>query len=130
MTRERVLKGTVLFIAVIQLGLGLAYGLAPAGFHAALGLTDLPDWVGWPFGLMGARFIAFGFGMVLVYRDPWANRSWIQAMILVQAIDWIATIFHVATGVVRLAQVTTASFLPLLFVITLTATYPRAGQRH
>lgn len=63
--------------------------------------------------------------MLLVVRRPFANRSWIQAMILVQALDWLATVANLARGTVTLAQVGTASFLPLLFIAGLALGYPR-----
>lgn len=40
-------------------------------------------------------------------------------MVGVQAIDWIATVIYLATGVVTLAQVSTAAFLPLVFIAIL-----------
>jgi hypothetical protein len=125
----RVLKGTALFIALVQLVLGFAYTFAPAAFNAALGLSGAPDWTGWPFGMMGARFIAFGFGMVLVFLNPMGNRSWVQAMIGVQTIDWLATMYYVGTGVVTLNQVASASFLPVLFIIALVVFYPRQNAK-
>ena len=128
MSRNRFLKGTAFFIAFVQFGFGCAYLFAPAPFQAALGLTHLPAWTGWPFGMMGGRFIAFGFGMLLVFRNPMANRGWIQAMILVQAIDWLVTIFNVVGGTVALAQVATASFLPIVFIVCLLVAYPRASD--
>jgi hypothetical protein len=125
MQRQRLLRGTALVIALVQFVLGGAYLFAPVAFQASLGLTDLPAWTGWPFGMMGARFIAFGYGMVLVFRNPLANRGWIQAMILVQAVDWIVTMANVAGGTLALRQVAGASFLPVLFTIGLVVAYPR-----
>lgn len=125
MMKRRIAKGTALFIAVVQIILGLGYLLAPAPFHASLGLHGLPDWAGWPMGMSGARFLAFGFGMILVFRNPATHRSWIQAMIFVQAIDWLVTMYYVFSGAVTLAQVSTASFLPLIFILALAVTFPK-----
>lgn len=128
MIKRRVLKGTVLFVAVVQFILGAGYLFAPHAFHAAIGLEGLPDWAAWPMAMNGARFILFGFGMLMVFRNPFANRSWIQAMILVQAIDWIATMYYVFKGVVTLTQVSSAAFLPVLFIVLLLTTYPRCKE--
>src|SRR5262249_48576028 len=108
MFRTRLLQGTALVIAAVQFILGLAYLFAPAPFQATLGLTHLPAWAGWPFGLLGARFLALGLGMLLVARNPAANRGWIQAMIFVQAVDWLVVMTVLLQGVVTLSQVATA----------------------
>ena len=129
MNTTRILTTTAALIAIAQFGLGLGYLLAPAAFNGLLGLTAAPAWTAWPFAMLGARFLAFGFGMLLVVRDPWANRGWIQAMIAVQALDWIGTMVYVLAGTVTLSQVATASFLPVLFVVGLAAGYPRADRR-
>lgn len=129
MSRTRILKTTAAVIAIAQFGLGLGYLLAPAAFNDLLGLSAAPVWTAWPFAMLGARFLALGFGMLLVVRDPFANRGWIQAMIAVQAIDWVATIAHVLSGTVTLSQVATASFLPIVFIVGLVAGYPREADR-
>jgi hypothetical protein len=110
MFRTRFLQGTALVIAVVQFGFGLAY---------------LPAWTGWPFGLLGARFLALGFGMMLVARNPTANRGWIQAMIFVQAVDWFVVVISLLRGVVTLAQVAVAPYLPIVFIVCLLIAYPR-----
>jgi len=126
MRRTTILKATAYAIAAAQIALGSAYLLVPAGFDRLLGLSTAPAWTTWPLQMSGARFLAFGFGMLLVARRPLAHRGWIQAMIAVQALDWISTVTNVARGTVALAQVGTASFLPLLFVAGLLIGYPRA----
>ena len=129
MDRIRILKTTAAVIAIAQFGLGLGYLLAPAAFNGMLGLTVAPAWTAWPFAMLGARFLALGFGMVLVVRDPFANRGWVQAMIAVQAIDWVGTMVYLLAGTVMLSQVATASFLPVVFIVGLVAGYPRAADR-
>lgn len=126
MGNATVLRLTAYVIAISQFVLGAAYLFGAERFNDLLDLSDAPSWTQWPFATLGARYLAFGFGMVLVARNPTAHRSWIQAMILVQAIDWLATIASLSTGIVTLQQVTTASFLPLLFIAGLVVGYPRA----
>jgi hypothetical protein len=77
------------------------------------------------FGMFSARALGFAYGMFLAARDPARHIHWIQAMIGVQAIDWLVTMYFVLTGAVTLAQVSTASFLPLIFIGMLVIFYPR-----
>ena len=128
MNRIRVLKATVLTIALVQLALGAGYLLAAPAFDGLLGLSQAPAWTNWPLGMLGARYLALGAGMLMVYRDPIAHRSWVAPMVLVQALDWLATIVNLASGSVTLGQVTTASFLPLVFIAGLLVGYPRGDR--
>ena len=77
------------------------------------------------FGMMAARFLGLGYGMALAARNPLANLSWVRAMIAIEAIDWIVTLYYLTAGAVTLAQVTTASFLPASFVILLRVSFPK-----
>ena len=124
MTR-RPLQITLAFIGVVQVVLGVVFVLAPAQFGAMLGLAAAPTWVYWMFGMFSARALGFAYGMFLAARDPARHIHWIQAMIGVQLIDWLATMYFVLTGAVTLAQVSTASFLPLIFIAMLVICYPR-----
>ncbi len=124
MTR-RPLQITLVFIGIVQVVLGAAFAFAPAQFGAMLGLTEAPTWTHWIFFMFSARALGFAFGMFLAARDPVRHVSWIQAMIGVQAIDWLATMYFVLTGAVTLTQVSTASFLPLIFIGMLVIFYPR-----
>ena len=129
MNNSTILRVTAAVIAVSQFGLGLGYLLAPATFNGLLGLSVAPGWTAWPFAMLGARFLALGFGMILVVRDPVANRAWIQAMIVVQAIDWVMTVGSLLAGTVTLGQVATAPFLPIVFIAGLVVGYPRQASR-
>ena len=117
----RLLRGTLYLIAAFQLVLGAAFLVAPAAMAAALGLPAAPGWTGWLFAMMAARFLGYGVGMVLAARDPGRHRAWIDTMIVIQAIDWLATVGHVLAGDVTWRQVSTAGFMPVLFVGVLAA---------
>lgn len=121
----RLLTATLWFVAVVQFVLGVAFLAAPEQAAYALGLSPAPGWANWLFGMMAARFLGFAVGMGVAARNPAGARSWIIAMIGVQAIDWVVTLKYLALGAVTLAQVSTASFLPVLFVIALTIAMPR-----
>jgi hypothetical protein len=122
----RLLSSTLWFIAIVQFVLGVAFIAAPEQAAHALGLAPAPGWANWLFGMMAARFLGFAYGMGVAARDPSGARSWIAAMVGVQAIDWVVTLKYLVLGQVTLAQVSTASFLPVLFVVALMAAMPRS----
>ena len=122
----RRLRFMLRLIGVVQLGLGLAFVLVPNRFATFQGLhPSPPGWVDWLFVMMGGRFLGYGVGMFVAARDPYRNRSWIDTMIAVQALDWIATIGYLVAGDVGLRNVTTAAFLPPLFIAALLTWHPR-----
>ncbi|MBA2285376.1 MAG: hypothetical protein H0W02_07845 [Ktedonobacteraceae bacterium] len=129
MFRIRMLQGTALVIAIVMFGFGLAYLFVPVPFQAALGLTHLPLWSQWPFGMLGARFLVLGYGMLVVVRHPTTSRSWIQAMIFVQVVDWLVLMTALLRGVVTLSQVALAPYLPIVFVVCLLIAYPRTSMQ-
>ena len=128
MRYPKLLSFTLRFIAVVQIVLGFAFLLAPDVTGHMLGLAPAPDWTRWMFGMMAARFLGFGCGMLLAARDPDGSTPWIKAMIGIQAIDWVVTLYYVSSGAVTLAQVSTASFLPVIFIIVLLSNFPQQKQ--
>ena len=111
----RFIRPTLVLIGVIQIALGLVF-LIPNAFSSLLGLPDAPSWATWMLTMFSARAFGFGYGMLLASRDPARHRTWIVAMIGVQALDWVSTIAYLATGTLTLSTVTTAAFLPLVFI--------------
>ena len=116
-----VTRPTIVLIAVIQIALGAIFIVSPGSFPALLGLPAAPAWTDWLFAMLGARALGFAFRMLVALRDLQRHVSWLMAMVVVQAIDWIGTILAVHAGTVTLAQVSTASFLPILFIVVLGA---------
>ncbi len=121
------LKRTLSVIGIVQLALGVMF-LIPGLFARMIGLEAAPAWVDWMFAMLAARALGFAYGMLLAARDPRPHLSWIRAMIGVQAIDWLATITYLVIGAVTLAQVTTAAFLPVVFMVILLRGSSRFGQ--
>lgn len=121
----RTLRFTLYFIGVVQAILGVGFLVAPEGMAASLGLPATPDWANWMFGMMAARFLGYGYGMFVAARQPAENLPWLRTMVLIQLVDWGVTIKYLLAGAVSLAQVNTASFLPLVFVALLLWTWPR-----
>lgn len=125
----RLLRATLIFIAVVQFILGAAFLLMPQTAVQTLGLSATPDWANWLFGQMGARFIGFGIGMLVAARNFTQALPWIWAMILVQAMDWIVTLKYLLAGSVTLPQVSTAPYFPLLFIALLLIAMPRTAKQ-
>lgn len=121
----KLLRFTLNFIGIVQMILGVVFLLIPAQFATMFGLSAAPVWVHWLFAMFAARSLGFAYGMFLAAREPERHIHWAQAMIGVQAIDWAATIYYLLDGAVTLAQVTTAAFLPLLFIAVIIWRYPR-----
>ncbi len=109
-------RGTIALVAVVQIVLGILFTFRPGLFPAMLGLPSAPAWTDWMFAMLGARAFGFAFGMIVALGDLRRHASWLSAMILVQAVDWIATITSVLAGKLTIAQVSTASFLPIAFI--------------
>lgn len=123
------LRGTLWFIATVQFVLGIGFLFSPQGMARSLGLVAAPGWADRLFGMMAARFLAVGFGMLLAARDPARHVAWIGTMVGIQAIDWLVTLKFLAVGAVTLAQVNTAAFLPVVFIGLLAWAWPRQTAR-
>ncbi len=122
----RALRTALIVIGVFQLFFGLLFLISPAGAADLLHLgAPAPAWARWLLAMMAARFLGFGYGMFLAARDPRRRVAWIDAMIGVQAIDWLATLGYLATGTLSLAQVSTAAIAPPLFIAALLVLHPR-----
>lgn len=124
----RTLRITLYVIAAFQFFLGAAFLVAPSATADAFGLPAAPGWTNWLFAMMAARFLGYGVGMVVAARDPHRHRAWIDTMIAIQVIDWIATVAHLVGGDVTLRQVSTAAFMPLVFVGALLVLRPHRGE--
>lgn len=126
----RILRSTLIIIGIFQLVLGLVFTVAPAATNDLFRLVgDEPAWVDWLFIMMGARFLGFAYGMFRAAGAPEAHVGWINAMIGVQTVDWLATVGFVATGALTLGQVTTAAIVPPVFVALMVWFHPNRLRR-
>jgi hypothetical protein len=123
------LRITLGAIGVVQFVLGIIFLFLPAQFAKLVGLTTVPEWVYWMFAMFSARAFGFAYGMFVAMRQPEEHRAWIRAMIIVQAIDWLATLYFLLRGAVSLVQVSTASFLPIIFIVVLLTRFPRNASK-
>ena len=120
------LKVLLRVIGVVQLILGAFYLFLPLQFLSMQGLSTPGADNAYPLGMLAARFLAYGIGMLFIARDPEKHVFWINNMILIQAVDLAVGIFYTATGVVALAHSGFPMFNATLFIILLTLWRPKA----
>jgi hypothetical protein len=126
----RRLRITLLVIGVVQLFFGVAFLVAPRATAGLLGLHEAaPPWANWLFAMMAARFLGYAVGMFATARAAQPGNAWVDTMIAIQAVDWLATLTYLINGDVTLRQVSTASFLPVLFIVALLVWHPRRLAR-
>jgi hypothetical protein len=126
----RALRVTLIVIGIFQLLLGLVFLLAPVQVADLLGLRPAaPAWADWLFAMMAVRFLGYAYGMFVAARAPELHTSWIDTMIVIQLVDWVATLAYLSTGSLHFSQVTTASFMPALFISGLAWWHPRRLRR-
>jgi hypothetical protein len=94
------LKPLLWIIAASQLVLAALTLFAPLQFFGWMGLsTPAPD-NGYMIGMLGARFLAYGIGMVMLARAETPSRFWIANMALIQAVDLALALAYVGLGLV------------------------------
>ena len=126
----RSLRISLYVIAATQLVLGVAFLLLPSLAERLLDLQPAaPAWANWLIAMLGARFVGYAIGMFVAARRPDRNLAWINTMIGIQVVDWVATMAYLADGELRLAQVGPAAVLPVVFVAALLWWHPRRLAR-
>jgi hypothetical protein len=122
----RALRITLITVGIFQLVLGVLFLAVPRPTAHLLDLSPAaPAWAQWLFAMMAARFLGYAYGMFVATRDPQRHMAWIDTMIVIQAIDWTATLIYLAVGDLGLRNVTAASFMPAVFIAALLRFRPR-----
>ena len=121
------LKVLLRVIGVVQLILGAFYLFLPLQFLSMQGLSAANADTAYPLGMLAARFLAYGIGMLVIANAPEKNSFWINNMILIQAIDLAVGIFYTATGVVSLPHSIFPMFNATLFIILLSLWRPKVN---
>jgi hypothetical protein len=115
----RVLRATMITVGIIQILTGAIFLVSPARYAELLHLQPAgPAWVNRLLAMCGARFVGYGIGMFVAARAPWRNRVWIDTMIAIQVVDFIAIAGYLADGVASLRQFPVV-VLPLLWIALL-----------
>lgn len=123
------LRTTLIVVGIFQLFFGVLFLIAPVASASLFTLEPAaPSWVNWLFAMMGARFLGYGYGMFAASRDPHGRVAWIDTMIAIQLIDWLATLGYLIAGELTIAQVTTAAIAPPLFIAALLWWHPRRSR--
>ena len=120
---DRPLRLTPYVNTAFQFVLGGGFLLSPSWITQARGPSPASGWTARLFGMRAARFL--GAGLATAARDPLRHRRWIETMIAVQAVGWIATLTHPVYGDVPIRRVTSMACLPAVFVVALTLQRPR-----
>ena len=122
------LKVLLHLIGIVQLVLGAFYLFLPLQFLSMQGLSIPGADNAYPLGMLAARFLAYGIGMLIIANAPEENLFWINNMILIQAVDLAVGIFYTAMGTVSLAHSGFPMFNATLFIILLTLWRPKAAR--
>ena len=120
------LKVLLRVIGVVQLVLGLMYLFIPMQFLGMMGHSIPQADIAYPLGMLAARFLAYGVGMLFIAREPEKQLFWINNMILIQAVDLAVGVFYTVTGIVGLSHSAFPMFNATLFILLLTLWRPKA----
>lgn len=96
------LKILLMAVGVVQLVLGAAYLLAPHALLQWMGHSLPAADINYPFGMLAARFVAYGLGMFVIARAPAHHEFWIRNMVLIQVIDLAVGLSYTLSGTVPL----------------------------
>jgi hypothetical protein len=119
-TIMRILRATLIVIGIIQISCGAMYLVTPGAVAGSLQLQPAAaPWVNWLLATAGARFIGYGIGMFAAARAPSRHPVWINTMIAIQAVDFLATLGYLANGVLPAHHFALTLWLPLLWVVLL-----------
>jgi hypothetical protein len=126
------LKIVLWIVAVSQFALGALTLFMPTQFAGWMGLPALPAADGYLLAMLGARFIAYGVGLVWLAWQPVPDRFWVRNMVLIQLLDLAAGAAYVATGAVPLAAAgfpmfNAALFAALLWILSRPAPRPASA---
>src|ERR1700733_5327067 len=126
-TAMRVMRAALITIGIIQILVGATLLVRPATLQTLLHLQPAaPAWVNYILAMSAARIIGYGVGMFVAAGAPWRHRDWINTMIAIQAVDFIATAAYLANGVLQLGHVAAGLLLPWLWIAVLRWAPPRA----
>ncbi|MFT6658792.1 hypothetical protein [Maritalea sp.] len=117
-------KALLWLIAISQFALGALIIIIPQQFFLMMGLSSPPLDNNYMLGMLGARFLAYGTGMVMLARQPTPNLFWIRNMIFVQLVDFAVGAFYLFSGVIGLSVVAFPMFNAALFSTLLWFWFP------
>lgn len=116
-------------IGVIQLVLGTGFLFAPAALTGWMGLSTTQTDINYLFGMLAARFIAYGVGMFVIAREPEKNIFWIKNMVFIQLIDLAVGLFYTMNGTLALSVSAFPMFNAIVFTTLLFFWMPKQINR-
>lgn len=117
-------------VAVSQLVLGALTLFVPSHFFDLIGLSTPPTDNQYMIAMLGARFLAYGFGLIVLARSTDINPFWIWNMVAIQLIDLAAGVYYTANGTLALSVSAFPMFNAALFAVLLTVfVWPLAARR-
>ena len=122
------LKIFLIIVGVVQLVLGMAYLFVPQQFLFAMGHTTTAPDINYPLGMLAARFLAYGVGLLVIARAPERHAFWIVNMVFIQIIDLAVGLFYTANGVVSWSLSAFPMFNAALIATLLWIWRPRAAE--
>jgi hypothetical protein len=96
------LKIVLRIVGVVQIVLGILYLFFPHQLLSAMGHSIPMNDINYPFGMLAARFLAYGVGMFVIARNPIEHRFWITNMVFIQLIDLAVGVFYTLNGTIAL----------------------------
>lgn len=109
------LKIALYLVAASQFVLGALTLFVPSFFLSAMGLTPPAPDNGYVLAMLGARFVAYGIGMIWLARQAEPDRFWVRNMALIQLLDFAAGAIYLGVGIVPLGVVAFPMFNAALF---------------
>lgn len=97
------LKVFLMIVGVVQIVLGIMYLFFPHALLHMMGHSIPMDDINYPFGMLAARFLAYGIGLFVIARAPSEHRFWILNMVFIQIVDLSVGIFYTFSGTISLS---------------------------
>lgn len=121
------LKVLLIAVGIVQLVLGLAYLFMPHELLRWMGHSIPATDLNYPLGMLAARFLAYGLGMLVIARAPAQHQFWIKNMVFIQVIDLAVGLFYTFSGTIGLTLSAFPMFNAALIALLLWLWRPRAA---
>ena len=120
------LKIFLVIVGIVQLILGGAYLLVPQQFLSSMGHSATAQDINYPLGMLAARFLAYGIGLLVMARAPERHAFWIGNMVFIQIVDLAVGVFYTLNGVISLSLSAFPMFNATMIALLLWLWRPRA----
>jgi hypothetical protein len=122
------LKVLLIAVGIVQLVLGLAYLFIPHELLRWMGHSLPATDINYPLGMLAARFLAYGLGMLVIARAPAQHPFWIKNMVLIQVIDLAVGLFYTLSGTIPLKLSAFPMFNATLIALLLWLWRPKSAS--